>query len=503
MPDRPVAGQIEDRSAPDLLSTDERRIRGRIPYGIQSGDMGGWREVIEPGAFANTRFDNLVAVVDHVGVPLGRHPGTLQLEDRADGLHWSVEPPDSRADIREAVERGDLRAGSWRMRVGRDEWRGNVRHVHEVELLRDVSIATRPAYDDAVVEYRSQPDPADGQEDEMPDEAAATEADQQSDETRNNDGQEDRDETRAGSLRVDDRQEGAPARSLADEYRSRGFPGQRAELSFDEFRSVTWSGSVNDLAPSRRGPAADLGTDRRWVWPAMPQQGVDSGTTAVDVPTQTARSVAAASSVVRTVAATSAKPETGSTLAMVSTAMQQVANVQSGIPNVYLESPQINRVVEQDLRLGVSGGLDKLVLDKIAASPFRDPGTDNLVAAVRKTITVLLADGYMPDTLVVPPDDDEALDLLVTGLTGGTADYVFSPGQGAPSIWDLNRRVSKDIPAAAVLDSRAFGVLYVSPISLARFEENDGSTNTSLVRLEGNAVFGVERQDACVRIAAA
>jgi hypothetical protein len=37
-------------------------------------------------------------------------------------------------------------------------------------------------------------------------------------------------------------------------------------------------------------------------------------------------------------------------------------------------------------------------------------------------------------------------------------------------------------------------------ISLARFEENAGATNTSTVRLEGNAVLGVERTAAAVRI---
>src|SRR5215211_5827110 len=112
---RPKPGQVEERNAPDLLAADTKRIRGRIPYRTESRDMGGWTEIIEPGAFHSTVFDDLVAVVDHAGVPLGRHPTTLELEDSADGLRWSVEPPASRADIVEAVARGDLRAGSWRM----------------------------------------------------------------------------------------------------------------------------------------------------------------------------------------------------------------------------------------------------------------------------------------------------------------------------------------------------------------------------------------------------
>ena len=90
-------------------------------------------------------------------MPLGRYPTTLELEDRDDGLHWSVSPPESRADVREAVERGDLRAGSWRMVVARDEWRGDVRHIHEIAELRDVAIVTAPAYPAAAVEYRTHP----------------------------------------------------------------------------------------------------------------------------------------------------------------------------------------------------------------------------------------------------------------------------------------------------------------------------------------------------------
>jgi len=46
------------------------------------------------------------------------------------------------------------------------------------------------------------------------------------------------------------------------------------------------------------------------------------------------------------------------------------------------------------------------------------------------------------------------------------------------------------------------GKMYASRVSLASFEENSGKTNTSLVRLETHAVFGLERLGAAVRIAA-
>jgi HK97 family phage major capsid protein len=157
---RPTAGTVEDRHAPvtDTLQVDGPRLRGRIPYGVESRDMDGWREVIEPGALSGARLDDLVATVDHAGVPIGRHPRTLELEDRSDGLHWSVDLPESRSDVREAVERGDLRSGSWRMIVGRDEWRGDVRHVHEIAELRDVAVVTIGAYTAAATEYRAAPE---------------------------------------------------------------------------------------------------------------------------------------------------------------------------------------------------------------------------------------------------------------------------------------------------------------------------------------------------------
>lgn len=147
--------------------------------------------------------------------------------------------------------------------------------------------------------------------------------------------------------------------------------------------------------------------------------------------TQTARSLATAANVVRAIDAVTNKPETGSTLTIVTTAMKQVANVQSGIPNVHLEQPAFNTIVEADLRLALSDGLDKLVTDSFAASGFQAPGTDNPLVSYRKAITTLRAAGYAPDTLILTPAADEALDVMVSGITGGTADFVFAPGQSA------------------------------------------------------------------------
>src|SRR5215207_2871012 len=152
---RPHAGEVETRTGD--IQVEDKKIRGVIPFGVESRDMGGWKEVIAPTALRSAKLDELVARVDHAGVPIGRFPGTLDVEERSDGLHWSVTPPESRQDLLEAIERGDLRAGSWQMVVGRDEWRGDTRHVHEISELRDVSVVSSPAYPSATVEYRAAP----------------------------------------------------------------------------------------------------------------------------------------------------------------------------------------------------------------------------------------------------------------------------------------------------------------------------------------------------------
>jgi uncharacterized protein len=116
MSDRPTAGALEERSAPDATAApviDGRRLRGLIPYGVESRDLGGWREVIEPGALRSAKLDDLIATREHDRSKLlGRHPTTLAIEDRSDGLAWSVELPTSPVgeDVRVAVERGDLRS---------------------------------------------------------------------------------------------------------------------------------------------------------------------------------------------------------------------------------------------------------------------------------------------------------------------------------------------------------------------------------------------------------
>jgi uncharacterized protein len=383
---RPTPGSVEDRSAPEAGApvVDGRKLRGLIPYGVESRDLGGFREVIDKGALANADLSDLIATREHDRARLlGRHPTTLQVESRDDGLHWAVDLPQSPLgeDVRVAVERGDLRASSWRQVVARDYWKGDVRHVAEISHLLDVTVTAAPAYAAAAAELRSQPDPANGQEDTMAETAENTEA-----ATAAETNTEDRSQPITGGLLVEDRVTvtNEPRRGLADEFRAAGFPGETATIPFDTFedRAVTWTGSVDNINKAR-GTAGALGYDQRWLWPVMPRVNVDAGATSVDVFTQTARSLATAANVVRAIDAVTAKPETASTLTIVTTALKQVASIYTNVPNIQLEQTAFNTAIENDLRLAINDGLDKLVLDFIATAGFQAPGTDQLLVSIR------------------------------------------------------------------------------------------------------------------------
>jgi hypothetical protein len=383
---------------------------------------------------------------------------------------------------------------------GGDRWEGDVRHVHDIAVLRDVSIATRPAYGEAAqVELRSQPDPADGQEHKMADKAEQQTTETTADEV----GREEvRNVNYAGSLRVEERADITPFQTLAEAFRSRGFPGDLAYVTFDEYRALTFTGgSIDANAATRVG--SPLGADRRYLWQAVPQVTAGAATTSVDIFAQSARTLPAGTAVLRAIDAVTTKPEVAQTLAITNVPFKQIAVIESNIPNIYLERPEVNSIIETDLRLALNEGLDATVLAGLATSGFQaaDAPTANLTS-IRTAITTLQASGYNPDTLIQTPASAQALDLLVTGLTGGTADYSWGAGQFAGQVFGLRTVVAKNATWPVVLDSTANGKLYMGPVSLARFEVDAGSTNRSNIRLETNGVYGVERTAAAVRIAA-
>jgi HK97 family phage prohead protease len=478
----------------DQVEAEGNRLRGHAAvFNVLSEDLGGFRERLAPGCFAGVLDQDVRLVVNHdpEKILARTKSNTLQIAQDDKGLHFTATLPDTSyaRDLRESIKRGDVDGCSFRFTVGDEQWDGDVREVRTVKALHDLTIATGvPAYSATSVELRTREEkPRETQVSETTD-PTPTPTPVGSEESSNG----------TGGLRVEDRtvQRGG----LAAAFRRAGFPNETATISWGEFRTATFSGDMDDLAPVRR-IGVPLGSDTRYAYPAFAQVAVGSDVTSVQVLRQSSRTLPAAADVVRDIDETGAKPEVDTDTELVGVPLNQVAGVETGIPNIILEQNTIGSLIEQDLRLALNEGLDKLVLDAVAQSDNQDPTGDPLLVAIRKAITVIQASGYNPSALILTPEDAESLDVLQTD--GPEAFYVFGAGRFAPGqLFGLNVRVSKTAAAPVVADASAFGRLYISPLSLARFEENAGSTNTSTVRLEGHAAFGVERQDAAVRIAA-
>jgi HK97 family phage prohead protease len=497
------------------LSTDGQKIRGRIPYGTLSADLGGWREVIEPTALRSTKLDDLVVTVDHAGLPLGRYPRTLDLEDRADGMHWSVDPPASRADVIEAIQRGDLNGGSWRMRVGRDEWRGDVRHVHEIAELRDVSIVTHPSYPAAAVELRHRPEEPPVPEVTTPPESTVSPPEVT--ETRSvPEPAPEPPRAPAGSLRVETRAGGDELpRMLSECFLRRGFPSGRAEVPWGEYASRSLGGGALprfenrdatytpglSLSTMMQVAGAPLGWDLRYAWPAFASRAIGFDTTSITIRRQVSRTLSDPT-VIRPIDATTQKPEVNSVIESVNVSPNQVAAVQSNVPSIYLLQPMVDSIVNSDLRLDLNEKLDHQCVTALASSvtQFQDPTGVDLFTAIRKAITTLRGLGYNPDTLILTPAASESIDLFKA--TAADSFYLSAPSFSEASIFDMEKRESKAIAAPYVCDASALGFNYATPVALANFEANSGLTNGRNVRMEMNYYFGIERPQAAVRIAA-
>lgn len=140
------------------------RLEGlAVPYESTSEDIG-FRETIARGAFSKhlRSKPDVKAYIEHnAEAIIGRtKSGTLELEERDDGVHVKISPPDSARgnDLVESVKRGDLSAMSFGFKVIDDEWstRDGESHrtVNEAELL-ETSIVSSPSYPETTIALRS------------------------------------------------------------------------------------------------------------------------------------------------------------------------------------------------------------------------------------------------------------------------------------------------------------------------------------------------------------
>ena len=163
MQERRVATGLEVR----MDDSGQARLVGYAAvFGQLSEDMGNFREIVEPGAFAGTVGGDVRALWNHdSNYVLGRTTsGTLRLVEDEIGLLVEIDPPAATwaQDALVSVRRGDVNQMSFGFIVpkGGDAWGrladgGALRRLRTVRLL-DVSPVAFPSYPQTTVQVRSQ-----------------------------------------------------------------------------------------------------------------------------------------------------------------------------------------------------------------------------------------------------------------------------------------------------------------------------------------------------------
>ena len=145
-------------------AAESRTVEGYASvFNSMSEDLGGFREIILPGAFSNVLDNDVRALYNHdSNYLLARTTsGTLELKEDEKGLYYRFEMPNTSYgnDMLELFRRGDLTQSSFGFTVEKDSWRmedgQQVRYIERVGSLFDVSPVVFPAYSQASSGLRS------------------------------------------------------------------------------------------------------------------------------------------------------------------------------------------------------------------------------------------------------------------------------------------------------------------------------------------------------------
>ena len=149
----------------EVRSLEKRTVGGYAAvWNVDSRNLGGFTERIDPQCFNKSQADNWPEVVcryNHSDLHIlgATYSRTLRLAKDKLGLMYDVDVPESRGDAFEAIARGDIRSSSFAFQCYDDEWRsgegGNPIRVLMSAKLIDVAPVTVPAYPDATVGLRS------------------------------------------------------------------------------------------------------------------------------------------------------------------------------------------------------------------------------------------------------------------------------------------------------------------------------------------------------------
>jgi HK97 family phage prohead protease len=159
---------LETRSGQSLQTSNGKLVGYAAVFNAPSHDLGGFREVIKPGAFKRTLADSghIRALCNHDnGQLLGKvSAGTLVLSEDEIGLRFEVELPQTSyaRDLSELVSRGDISGCSFgfRVRAGGELWEES-NGANDPRLtaldLGEISIVSNPAYESTEVAKRNRP----------------------------------------------------------------------------------------------------------------------------------------------------------------------------------------------------------------------------------------------------------------------------------------------------------------------------------------------------------
>jgi uncharacterized protein len=161
--------ELELRTGNGLSVAAQGRLAGYAAvYNSESQDLGGFVEIIRPGAFNRSLSSgiNVRALWQHDGKSLlgTTKANTLRLKEDSRGLGFELDLPSTTIgnDLSVLVDRGDVAGCSFgfRVRDGGDRWeqRGGrlVRELLDVELV-EITLTDDPAYIDTSVARRSMP----------------------------------------------------------------------------------------------------------------------------------------------------------------------------------------------------------------------------------------------------------------------------------------------------------------------------------------------------------
>lgn len=154
---------METRAISDTIEV--REVAGKLTisgyaavFNSFSEDLGGFREIIRPGAFrdAIASGQDVRGLVNHdENLLLGRtSSGTMRLSEDKRGLRYEIDPPDTSTarDLIELLKRGDLNGSSFAFTIKKDSdlWRQEgeqtIRELHAIDQLYDVGPVVYPAY---------------------------------------------------------------------------------------------------------------------------------------------------------------------------------------------------------------------------------------------------------------------------------------------------------------------------------------------------------------------